>query len=133
MKKLLLIALLLCSFGAIAQTTSVHLKGTLKSKASDATITSYKWVQVSGPTQVIFSTPNAIETNASGLKLGVYVFEFSATDNFNKTGRDNTTVNVSRDGDAPSVDAGPDQNILLKVLAGVVGAILLGLLVFRKK
>ena len=133
MKKILLIALLFCSFGAMAQTASVHLKGSLKTKASDATITAYKWVQVSGPTQAVFSTPNALETNASGLKLGVYVFEFSATDNYNKTGRDNTTVTVSRDGDAPSVDAGPDQNNIIKIAAAVVGVILLGLLVFKGK
>lgn len=131
MKKLLTISLLLFAFTAFSQTTTFHLKGTVKAKASDATIVSYKWVKISGPAGTIL-TPATTETDVTGAGIGVYQFEFSATDNFGLTGRDTTQVTITRDGAAPVVDAGPDQNLVLKIVLGIV-MLLGGFLIFRKK
>lgn len=132
MKQLLTAILILFSFGAFAQTATTHLKGTVKAVASDAKIVSYKWTKISGPADGTVASPSTIETDVTGLSIGVYVFEFSATDNFGMTGKDNVQITVSRDGVAPSVDAGPDQNITLKIILAAIGAAIIGFFVFKK-
>lgn len=132
MKHLLTTILILFSFGAFAQTTTVHLKGAVK-VASDAKVTSTKWTKISGPAQGTILNDASTETDVTGCVIGVYKFQLSATDNFGKTGSGVTTITISRDGVAPEVDPGPDQNILLKILAAAFGAAIIGFFVFRKK
>lgn len=131
MKKLITILFLLFAFTAFSQTTTFHLTGTVKAKASDATIVSYKWVKISGPSGTIV-TPTATGTDVTGAIIGVYQFEFSATDNFGLTGRDTTQVTITRDGAPPIVDAGPDQNLVLKIVLGII-MLFAGILIYRKK
>lgn len=133
LKHIITALLILMSFGAFAQTTTVHLKGTIKAVAKDAHIVSMKWTKISGPSAGNFVTPANIETDVTGCVIGTYYFEFSATDNFGMTGRDTTQVDIDRDGVPPVVDAGPDQKLLLKIILGAVGAAIIGFFVFRKK
>lgn len=131
MKKLFTALLVLFSFAAFAQTTTVHLKGTVR-VASDAKVAVTKWTKISGPAQGTIVNDASTETDVTGCIIGVYKFQLTATDNFGKTGSGVTTVTISRDGAAPIVDPGADQNILLKILAAAVGAAIIGFLIFRK-
>lgn len=47
--------------------------------ANGNTITSYQWTQVSGPNNVTFANPNALNTMVRGLTNGVFVFRVTAT------------------------------------------------------
>ena len=132
MKHLLTAILILVSFGAFAQTTTVHLKGSVK-VATDAKVGTIKWTKISGPTQGTIVNDALVETDVTGCVIGVYKFQLTATDNFGMTGSGVTTVTISRDGVPPAVDPGPDQNILLKIILGAVGAAIIGFFVFRKK
>lgn len=69
------------SAGANSTTTSATkaLTGTVTA-ASPKTVVSYQWSQVSGPNSAGFSTPNAVNTNATGLITGTYVFQLTAVD-----------------------------------------------------
>ena len=132
MKQLLIAILIFMSFGANAQTATVHLKGTVR-VASDAKVASVKWTKISGPAQGTIVNDASVETDVTGCVIGVYKFQLAATDNFGKTGSGVTTVTISRDGAAPIVDPGPDQNIFLKILAAAVGIGLIGFFILRKK
>lgn len=132
MKKIITVLFLLVACAAFSQTTTFHLKGTVKAKSQDATIVSYKWVKVSGPSVGTIVNPATIETDVNGAVIGVYKFEFSATDNFGLTGRDTTQVTITRDGVAPVVDAGADQNLVIKIILGMV-ILMAGFLIFKKK
>lgn len=132
MKHLFTAILILLSFGALAQTTTVHLKGSVR-VATDAKVTSVKWAKISGPAQGTIVNDASLETDVTGCVIGIYKFQLTATDNFGKTGSGVTTVTISRDGAAPDVDPGPDQNILLKILAAALGISIIGFLILRKK
>lgn len=61
------------------QTTSSKIHRTIE--ASDASgIASYQWQQLSGPSQVTFSTPNTPETDISATVNGDYLIQATATD-----------------------------------------------------
>ncbi len=74
--------------------TSATLDGSA-SVDDDGTITNYSWTQISGPTQAGIVSPNAAVTNINNLALGVYVFQFSITDDSSAVTTTNVTVTVS--------------------------------------
>ena len=79
---LLSVLLVLFTMAAFCQSdTSAVLVGTATPGAPDATITSQTWTQLSGsPATMTTQRPGTVI--ASKLTAGVYVFAFSATDNF---------------------------------------------------
>ena len=89
---------------------------TLSGNATDATgtIVSYTWTQKSGPNTATIGSPNAITTGISGLVVGVYVFQLSATDNNNLSGSATVTIHVNPAAVQPPVaNAGLNQTITL--------------------
>ncbi len=59
------------------------------------TIVSQLWSQKSGPNQAGFSAPTALNTNATGLIAGTYVFTLTATDSELITNSDDISIVVS--------------------------------------
>ncbi|HET9315695.1 MAG TPA: FG-GAP-like repeat-containing protein, partial [Vicinamibacteria bacterium] len=81
------------------------------------------WTQLSGPAPVEFATPTSAVTSARFTAAGTYVLQLSATDG-QLSATDTTTVVVRPLNQPPTVQAGPDQTIVLPDdavdLAGVV-------------
>lgn len=81
-----------------------------------ATILTYKWTKVSGPTGDFSGiyTPNASSTKIINLIPGQYVFQLVVTDSNNLTTTSKVTVNVANPSDTPpTVAAGSNQIITL--------------------
>ena len=97
----------------ILPTNSATLDGSA-SKDSDGSIASYKWSKVSGPAQLIITSPSAVTTSVSNLVKGEYVFRLQVTDNKGATATDDVTVTVN-EGTAsnkpPVANAGRDITI----------------------
>ncbi|MEP7142518.1 MAG: tandem-95 repeat protein, partial [Ferruginibacter sp.] len=76
-------------------------------------VTSYSWIEISGPSQATIETANAAITDVNNLAEGVYQFEFTVTDNEGAIAKDTVqvTVNVAPNL-APVVNAGTDTVIL---------------------
>ena len=68
----------------------------LSGLATDAenNIVSYKWRQLSGPSQAIIQTPDSLKTKISKLIKGEYSFELKVTDSGNLSGTDTTNIVV---------------------------------------
>jgi len=64
------------------------------STAPSGNITTYQWVQVSGPNTAVIEAQDSAVTNASGLITGSYVFQITVTDNHGATATDTVTVTV---------------------------------------
>ena len=81
---------------------------------ADGTITAYSWTKISGPVAGTITNTGIAVTTATGLVQGVYTFRLTVTDNAGATGYDDmkVTVNASNN-QAPTANAGPDQNITL--------------------
>src|SRR5690606_30267671 len=80
----------------------------------DGTITSYKWIKISGPTSFNIVNSNAAETEIKNLVEGVYEFEFTVTDNTSASA--NSTVKVTVNPAAnipPTANAGVNKSITL--------------------
>ncbi len=93
-------------------TSTVTLTGT----ATDATgtITSYAWIQVSGPGTAAITTASAISTTVTSLVAGTYVFQLKATDNNNLSGTGVVSVIVNAaTSQGPYANAGVNQSITL--------------------
>ncbi|MBL9119504.1 MAG: hypothetical protein JNL80_06305 [Phycisphaerae bacterium] len=75
-------------------------------------VLTYSWTQVSGPSVTLDDATSAAPsfTAPEGLANTSIVFQCSVSDGTN-TSVDTVTVDVNRDDDAPSVDAGPDQTV----------------------
>ena len=138
MKQLLIAILILMSFGANAQDIPLHAQ--ITNKAKDASIVSYSWAMLSGPSQItIVNAPGAInesalDATAKSPVAGVYKFEITVKDNFGLTGKSSVTVTVNRAAVAPSVDAGKDFTIqLIALAAAAFGIGLIGFFILRKK
>jgi len=90
---------------------------TLQGSASGnngATIVSTTWAEVSGPNTATIADPTNLNTNVSGLILGVYTFRLSATDNNGLSNTATVTVTVNATANqAPIANAGPDKTITL--------------------
>jgi len=78
----------------------------------DGTIASYLWTKVSGPTATLAGTNTATLT-ASAMTAGDYIFRITVTDDKNASASDDIRIRVSAANQAPIVNAGPDQIIVL--------------------
>jgi hypothetical protein len=95
-------------------TSSVTLTGT-GSQASGATITGYKWTEVSGPSTAVFGNAASAQTAVSGLVQGSYTFQLTVSNSAGLSASDQVKVTVNA---APAqvvftVSAGPDVSIVL--------------------
>ena len=72
---------------------SVVIKGSATD--SDGIISTYNWIQVSGPDEASITQDSFGELRLSNLKEGSYVFELTVTDNGNLTGKDQITITVA--------------------------------------
>lgn len=92
---------------------------TLTGTAADATyaISQVRWRQISGPTSLLTSQPNAYSTNVSNLQPGQYKFEFIAYTLAATSSSDTVEINIATEviNQKPLVNAGPDLYIQLPV------------------
>lgn len=98
---------------------SVVLPGTvnLNGSGTDAngTITSYKWMQFTGPSSATLTNPTSATLSVSNLAVGTYTFGLQVKDNGGQTDTDYVKVTVtSGTGNTPPVaNAGADKIITL--------------------
>ncbi len=68
-------------------------------------ISSYNWIQVSGPSSANIANANSASTSVTGLAQGVYVFQLKVTDNNNNSNTSNVQITVnSSNGLLPAVN-----------------------------
>ncbi len=80
----------------------------------DGTVTSYKWVKISGPTLGSITSPNTAATTIVGLVQGVYQYRLTVTDNAGASAKDTVTITVVAAPNQPPVaTAGADISITL--------------------
>ncbi|HVW60464.1 MAG TPA: T9SS type A sorting domain-containing protein [Puia sp.] len=91
--------------------------------ATNSTVSSYKWAQVSGPAIAYFNNSGAPQTQVTGLVAGTYVFKLTATGSTGLTASDQVTITATSSG-APTitVNAGADQTITLPSRANLAGS-----------
>ena len=94
--------------------STVTLNGS-SSNDPDGNIASYKWSEVSGPTQFTISNLAIVSPILTNLVHGAYVFRLTVTDNKGATATDDITINVAlaTGNQSPVANAGPDQTIIL--------------------
>ncbi len=81
---------------------------------TDGTISIYSWTQQSGPSASTIVTPALTSTKINNLTEGVYVFEFTVTDNKGSQGSDIIVITVFPAANIPpSADAGTSTSITL--------------------
>ena len=78
------------------------------------------WSKVSGPGTVTFSAPNSLISNVTFSTPGTYTLRLTATDSVH-TGSDQLIVTVIPGNQAPVVNAGADQTIVLPAVANLSG------------
>lgn len=91
--------------------TEVLLDGTVTDDGSPSDLTT-TWVSVSGPSLVTFADPAAEDTSVSFTVPGTYVLQLEAN-NGETSGSDLVTINVEAPNEAPQVDAGASQTVLI--------------------
>ncbi len=94
---------------------SASLDGSLSSDP-DGSISSYAWIQVSGPSTSTITGATTSVATASGMVTGLYTFQLTVTDN--KGATSNATVKVtvvSATPQPPIANAGGNQTITLPV------------------
>ncbi len=79
------------------------------------------WEAVSGPGTVTFGDPNAEDTTASFTEPGVYVLRLTGDDGELQSS-DEVTITLETANQAPSVEAGPNQTIILPETAVALAA-----------
>jgi predicted esterase len=107
------------------QTVTLPNRATLtgSAQATNSTITSYKWAQVSGPATAYFVNSNAAQTQAVGLVAGTYVFKLTATGSTGLTASDQITVTaVASAAPTLTVNAGADQTVTLPSRSTLTGS-----------
>ena len=92
------------------------------SRATNTTISSYRWKELTGPTGLIWGNTTTVNTNIRRLVPGKYVFELIVADNVGHrdSSKMNLTVNSSPIVASLSANAGPDQLITLPVNNGIL-------------
>ncbi|HEY2973146.1 MAG TPA: PKD domain-containing protein [Pyrinomonadaceae bacterium] len=99
---------------SITQPAVASLQGSALDDGLPANPLTVSWARVSGPGNVTFGTPNAAATIASFTAVGVYVLRLTASDpNFSASDDVQITVNAAPVNQPPTVDAGPDQTVVL--------------------
>ncbi len=91
---------------------SVTLSG-VGSVAINATISSFQWTQSSGPSNAKLGSPILVNTMASTLKAGVYVFSLKVKNSNNDSSISSVTITVNPQNFPPVVSAGVTQTITL--------------------
>jgi len=91
---------------------SVTLNGS-GAGTNGATISSYAWVQTSGPNTASIASAGNASTGVSGLLQGTYVFMLTVTDNNGLTDNASVTITVNPANTAPVANAGGNQTIQL--------------------
>jgi hypothetical protein len=89
---------------------TVTLDGSGSSDA-DGSISTYAWLQASGPTATL-SNPAAVKPTFSATVGGTYVFTLTVTDNDGHTASDSVTITVAAAAVAPTANAGADATVL---------------------
>ena len=92
-------------------------------EATNSSVKSYQWLQISGPSIAYFLNSKTAQTQAVGLVAGTYVFRLTATGSTGLTASDQLSVTV-KPGTPPTltVDAGDDQTIVLPARGLLTGA-----------
>jgi hypothetical protein len=80
------------------------------------------WSLVSGPGQITFTNPSALQTNVAFATRGTYVIKFSANDGGGPVEKTLTLI-VDATNRAPVVDAGANQTIALAGTASLAGTV----------
>ena len=79
---------------ATANSSTKALNATVTA-ATGKTIASTLWTKVSGPSGSAFADATAVDTNATGLVTGTYVFKLTATDSEGTTASDTITITAT--------------------------------------
>ena len=80
----------------------------------DGTVTSYKWVKISGPVLGSITSPNAAATTIVSLVQGVYQYRLTVADSAGASAKDTVTITVVAAPNRPPVaSAGLDISITL--------------------
>lgn len=107
------------------QTATLPNAANLVGNACDEGIVSglaVSWEKVSGPGTVSFANAQVPATSATFSKAGDYVLRLTAADSELSSG-DEMTVLVLPFNDAPAVNAGADQSVILPAAASLVGTV----------
>lgn len=118
MKRLLFALLILISATCFSQVTTT-LDGS-KSSDADGTIVGYKWTQVAGPVQAVFSSTTVVKPTVTFNTAGVYKFSLVVVDNEGVPSNNTNnivTITVNAANQRPVADPGPDQIIKLPGVA----------------
>ena len=107
------------TISAPATTTTLVGSG---STASNTTISTYRWMQLSGPGNLTWGNTTTVNINIGGLVPGKYVFELIVADNLGH--RDSSRMNLTASSSATvaslTANAGPDQLITLPLNTGTL-------------
>jgi hypothetical protein len=98
--------------------TAAVLAGTASSTYACAAFT-YAWTKISGPGNVTFTAPAALNTNASFDASGVYVLRLTVSDGLNSATDD---IQITVINAAPVANAGPDLQGLYSAVFNLNGA-----------
>ena len=79
-----------------------------------------EWTQIIGPVQAVIADPFQIDTNITFTEIGMYVFRLTANDGELQSFDDVTVDILSPANQAPCVNAGVDQSLLLMIIALLV-------------
>ncbi len=96
--------------------TSTTMLSGVATPATGATISSYKWTKISGPSQYTITNSAVATTSVSNLVQGTYKFSLLVTDSKGATAADTTTVVVNAPANQYAVvKPGPNVTITLPV------------------
>src|SRR5690606_33383887 len=83
------------------------------SAASTGSISTYKWIKISGPADGNITDPDSDITSVTGLEEGVYKFQLTVTDNNGASSTASVVVTIKAAPLPPVADAGSAQTITL--------------------
>ena len=119
MKHIFLALILILSFNCFSQVTT-SLDGSKSSDPDGGTIVGYKWTQVAGPVQAVFSSTTVVKPTVTFNTAGVYKFSLVVVDNEGLASNNTNnvvTITVQAANQRPIADPGPDQTIKLPTVA----------------
>lgn len=100
---------------AITLPTSTTTLDGSGSTDTDGSISSYLWVQLSGPSSAAITSPSSAITGVTGLQVGTYQFKLTVIDNIGDSGVDVMQVVVSPQLANPIANVGVNKTITLPV------------------